>query len=88
MEPILVEALATVKALEFAMDMGFRMVVLEGDSIGVVNRFSSSVPDLSIVGVVLAEGKKLIGQFDSCSVMHTLRDGNKAAHALAQLGVG
>ncbi|XVF48478.1 hypothetical protein PTKIN_Ptkin03bG0193500 [Pterospermum kingtungense] len=55
--PQLVEALATVTALEFVRDMGFQRIILEVDSVGIINQLSSTCQDLSDIGVVLAEGE-------------------------------
>ncbi|XVF61986.1 hypothetical protein PTKIN_Ptkin08bG0179900 [Pterospermum kingtungense] len=73
---------------KFAMTMGFRKIVLEGDSIGVLKQLSLREQDLSAIGMVVKEGKVLLSHLDSCNIVHVLRDGNKVAHALAQIGVG
>ncbi|XVF60988.1 hypothetical protein PTKIN_Ptkin08bG0091900 [Pterospermum kingtungense] len=85
-DPLIVEALAAVKAIQFSVDMGFRNVEIEGDCKSVMGRLSSQNCDMSAVGMILEEGKILMHCFTTCSFSHTFRDGNKAAHALAQLG--
>ncbi|XVF56164.1 hypothetical protein PTKIN_Ptkin06aG0095400 [Pterospermum kingtungense] len=83
----LMEAVDVVKALEFAKDLGFGVIELEGDSISIMNRIDDTNLDLSHTGVVLDEGRCLNSLFMSCKVLYTLREGNKVAHALAQYGV-
>ncbi|XVF48516.1 hypothetical protein PTKIN_Ptkin03bG0196900 [Pterospermum kingtungense] len=79
--------MAAVKALQFPVDMGFRRIILEGDCSSVMGRLSAYEADLSAVGMILEEAKNMIGLFVSCVFSHTLREGNRAAHATAQLGV-
>ncbi|XVF64370.1 hypothetical protein PTKIN_Ptkin09bG0164200 [Pterospermum kingtungense] len=87
-DPFIAEAMAAEKALKFAKDMGFGCIELKGDAVGILNRLVDNSPDLSVAGVVLEEGKVLLQSFRFCKVMHTRRDGNRVAHALAQMGVG
>ncbi|OMO61292.1 hypothetical protein CCACVL1_23617 [Corchorus capsularis] len=44
------EALAASKAILWARDMGFRDVVLEGDSLTIIRKVNSSSPDLNPIG--------------------------------------
>ncbi|XVF64343.1 hypothetical protein PTKIN_Ptkin09bG0161900 [Pterospermum kingtungense] len=83
----MVEALAVVTALEFARDIGFQQIILEGDSVGIINQLSSTCQDLSYIEVVLAKGRAFSNQFVSCLFVHTRRKGNIVAHALAQFEV-
>ena len=39
-DPTTVEALAAVKALTFAKDMGFQKIILEGDALAVINKIN------------------------------------------------
>ncbi|KAG8488848.1 hypothetical protein CXB51_016748 [Gossypium anomalum] len=78
-----VEAITCVKALQFVKDMGFKHLVLEGDSQMVIKWISNSV-DYSSVTAYINDTMSLISQFLVCKVKHTLRDGNRAAHQLAK----
>ncbi|KAK5818854.1 hypothetical protein PVK06_023801 [Gossypium arboreum] len=78
-----VEAIACVKALQFAKDMGFQRLVLDGDSRMVIKWISNRV-DHSSVTAYINDTRSLISQFLVCKVKHTLRDGNRAAHQLAK----
>ncbi|XVF55630.1 hypothetical protein PTKIN_Ptkin06aG0051800 [Pterospermum kingtungense] len=59
---MLVKVLAAIKALEFARDMGFHDIVLEGDSKILVNRLLYSIQDISGVGVLVEEARLLSRQ--------------------------
>ncbi|MBA0579000.1 hypothetical protein Gorai_021269, partial [Gossypium raimondii] len=79
-----VEAIACVKALQFAKDMGFQRLVLEGDSRMVIKWIISNSVDHSSVTAYINDTRSLNSQFLVCKVKHTLRDGNWAAHQLAK----
>ncbi|XVF66829.1 hypothetical protein PTKIN_Ptkin10aG0069100 [Pterospermum kingtungense] len=59
-DPLLIEMPAIVKALKFSRDMSFGNVYVEGDALGVINRFGKVDLDLSSVGMVVDEGKRLV----------------------------
>ncbi|XVF54369.1 hypothetical protein PTKIN_Ptkin05aG0176000 [Pterospermum kingtungense] len=86
--PLMVEALAEVRALVFAQDMGFRFIELEGDSVGVTNKLNSNETDLPAIGNIIDKGKSACCWFASCQIMHTLRDNNRVAHEIAHFRVG
>ena len=49
MEPVVVEAYAAAKALEFGKDMGFQKIILEGDALKVIQQLNQSEQDFSII---------------------------------------
>ena len=55
-----VKLLACRKAVEFANDAGFSELVIEGDNSNVMKAFSSSLPDRSLVGNVVADVRHLV----------------------------
>lgn len=88
-DPLMAEALAVVKSLQFARDMGFTRVVVQGDFAGIVNRLKSGEDDLSAVGLAIKEGRALVGQFNWCTIIHKRRQCNSSAeHWLANYGMG
>ncbi|XVF77349.1 hypothetical protein PTKIN_Ptkin14bG0035700 [Pterospermum kingtungense] len=86
-DPFMIEAMAAVKCLQFAKDMRFNRIVIEGDSVGIISWLNSTQLDFSAIGMVLAEGIDLIGHFSFCSIIHTRREGNVAARGLAKYGL-
>ncbi|XVF84119.1 hypothetical protein PTKIN_Ptkin17bG0000400 [Pterospermum kingtungense] len=72
--PLMVEALAAMKDLEFAKDIGFGRIVLKGDSSRVIGRLNSSTSNLLDAGLVCEKGKMSKSFIASCVFIHTRRD--------------
>ena len=79
-----VETLACRKAVEFAADAGFSELIIEGDSFNVMKALSSSSPDLSVVGNVVADIQWLIHELRRVSINWVKRGCIRAAHVLAR----
>ena len=78
------EALACRKAFEFAMELGFTEMVIEGDNATVMKAVASSSGDLSLLGHVYEDIKCNICGLHYASISCVRREGNKVAHILAQ----
>ena len=78
------ETLACRKAVEFAVDTGFSELIIERDSINVMQAVSSSILDLLVVGNVVADIQWLIHGLRRVSINLVKRDCNRAAHVLAR----
>ncbi|XP_017635845.1 uncharacterized protein LOC108477876 [Gossypium arboreum] len=83
-----VEARACEWAILFAIAMGFRSVLLEGDSLTTIIKLSSSREDRSILRPILQHIRILEGQFEKVSYYFVPRGVNRAAHSLAMEGRG
>ncbi|XVE86645.1 hypothetical protein DITRI_Ditri18aG0051300 [Diplodiscus trichospermus] len=81
-----IEIQAAIKAMEFALQMGFKEVIIEGDVSGIINGLATSSRDLSNIGTLVEERTQISKLFTKVSFMYTKRGGNKAAHALAKMG--
>ncbi|XVF17074.1 hypothetical protein REPUB_Repub10bG0086500 [Reevesia pubescens] len=81
------EALAARRAMELACDLGFHIIVLEGDSLSVMKSLSSKTPDLSPIGPIIDEARTLSSMFHSSVLSHANREQNQAAHCAAKLGL-
>ena len=53
-----IEALAALKAVSFALELGFRSVILEGDSLGLIQILKSEECSLSPMGLLIEYVKK------------------------------
>ncbi|XVF01618.1 hypothetical protein REPUB_Repub04eG0104200 [Reevesia pubescens] len=69
-DPETVEAMIVVEALKFAADMGFNDIVLEGDSLRVVNLLKDEGFDRSCIGNLIMEGRRRLQGFRSTLVLH------------------
>ena len=80
-----VEVLTCRKALKFAIDAGFMEIILEGDSVVVMQTVSQAQPNLSRVGLIYENIWCLAAGFRSISTNCVRRTANSVAHALARL---
>ena len=48
------------KAIEFAIDIGFSRLVLEGDNVNVMQAISSQEANISLLGTIVEDIKHLI----------------------------
>ena len=78
------KVLAGRKALEFALDLGFSEVVLEGDNIGVMRSIQSKGANNSSLGHIYGDIHCLAAGFRVWSVSYVKRTANSVAHSLAK----
>ena len=81
-DPVIVEALVVVRAIEFAPHMGLNAVELEGDALGIIKKLQNRETDLSYIATLVDKDRNRIGAFTVCNSMNTRRTGNEAAHLL------
>ena len=77
------EALAALKALEFAADLGLIFVVLEGDSEILMNALMDNSLLLASFGLLIQDIKAYAEFFRCISFSHVHKEGNIVAHNLA-----
>ncbi|KAK5836891.1 hypothetical protein PVK06_012696 [Gossypium arboreum] len=73
-------------ALYFVLDMGFRNLILEGDSLTVIKKLTSNKMDRSILSPISQNILSLERFFEKVSYQFVSREINRAAHALAMEG--
>ncbi|KAI8572941.1 hypothetical protein RHMOL_Rhmol01G0240100 [Rhododendron molle] len=78
------EALAFREALITAAIRGFSEIIVEGDSLQVVQALIQDGKSLSDCSSILADCVELIPLFSSCSFIHVKRSCNRIAHSLAK----
>ena len=78
------EAVAAIKALYFAAELGISSIVLEGDSEIVIKALVSEDTSFADHGHLVEEAKLLSTSFIFCSFSHVKRQGNSAAHHLSR----
>ena len=82
----LVEALAACRAISFAKELSIHQMVIEGDSLRVIQAINGIRPVRTMYGHVIDDIRFLSSSI-SCSFLHVKRKGNRLAHALARRAV-
>ena len=83
-KPVEIEAIAAATALTFAKDLSFQRIILEGDSLEVIQALLEKIETLTPTGLLLEDVRSLSQNFDLLLYSHTKRDGNVVAHSLAK----
>ncbi|XP_075655242.1 uncharacterized protein LOC142625480 [Castanea sativa] len=78
------ETLACRRAVEFAVDIGFSELVIEGDNAAVMTSLSSPGPNMSRLGHIVHDIQWMATGFRWVYVSHVNRDANSVAHLLAR----
>ncbi|KAL3825323.1 hypothetical protein ACJIZ3_021352 [Penstemon smallii] len=85
LDPTAAEARAALLAVEFAKERNWSKVIVEGDSSVVVNAIGCSSESRADYGIIIEDIKHIASSFESFSIQHLRREGNRVAHELAQL---
>lgn len=86
-EPMVVEALVALQAVEFSRDLGLQDIILEGDSLQVVNVILEHEDSWCRFGEIEVDIKLVLGSFRSWDIKHVKWSQNNAAHGLAKESV-
>ena len=78
------EAVAAVKALNFAAELGLSSVVVEGYSEIAIKALLSEDISFADHGHLVEEAKLIFALFSFCIFSHVKRQGNSVAHCLAR----
>ena len=78
------EAYAARSAAQLAINLGFKEVDIEGDSITIVNALLNSAPCCTLYGHLVNDTKNAAHSFLSVQFLHVKRDGNLVAHSLTK----
>ena len=79
-----VETLAARRAVEFALELGFENIILEGDSEILIKILNSSNRSLAPFGHIINDINFLASRFACFSATHVKRHCNRVAHSLAR----
>lgn len=82
----LVEALAACRAINFAKELSIHQMVVEGDSLWVIQAINDVRPVQTMYGHVVNDIRFLSSSV-SCSFLHEKHKSNKLAHALTRRAV-
>ncbi|KAK8553757.1 hypothetical protein V6N12_030740 [Hibiscus sabdariffa] len=84
-DDFIAEAKACASAVLFAIELGFRFVHVEGDSLTVIRKFSIDSMDKSIIQPIITYIKVKLQLFKRITFSHVGRQGNATAHTLARI---
>ncbi|KAK9044873.1 hypothetical protein V6N11_058764 [Hibiscus sabdariffa] len=80
------EVRACEDAINLAINLDFRSIQVEGDSFTLIKKLSPPSIDKSIISLITTDIISKLGFFENVTFSHVGRQGNQAAHALAQKG--
>jgi ribonuclease HI len=73
--------------VEFCKERGVQDIILEGDSLQVVQGLNERTPSWRRYGHLIDDTRALLGTYSRWMVHHVKRDANRAAHGLAKEGL-
>lgn len=79
-----IEALAILRGQQLCMPLGICKLVIESDSLLLVQELQASSDSLANAGNIIAEVRQLLSRFQEVQIQHVNRLGNSVAHALAR----
>jgi ribonuclease HI len=83
-DPTTAEALAAWRMADICVRLGFTEVILEGDSLEVVQALNREEPSWGRYGSLINDAKRLLQQLHNWKVCHVRRKANEATHRLAK----
>ena len=87
LKPIEIEAMAAIRAFEFAREVGISEAILERDSLLVIKALATKDIGLAPFGLLIQDAYRFTSAFSLLSYSHRKREGNQVAHDLAKLAV-
>ena len=87
LKPIEIEAMAAIRAFEFAREVGISEAILERDSLLVIKALATKDIGLAPFGLLIQDAYRFTSAFSLLSHSHIKREGNQVAHDLAKLAV-
>ncbi|MBA0756368.1 hypothetical protein Gogos_021456 [Gossypium gossypioides] len=73
-------------ALIYTEELGFRRIVVEGDSFSIIKKVVDAIEDESVSAALIKESKARIKNFDYIKFTFVPRMANRVAHEMAQKG--
>ena len=85
--PLEIEAKAASRALQFASELGFDQVIVEGDCQVLTNALIEDKSFLSTVGVIIDDIRFKVSCYNQLRYLHVKREGNKVTHSLVRYAI-
>ncbi|KAK8640058.1 hypothetical protein V6N13_138421 [Hibiscus sabdariffa] len=86
-DPFIAEAKACEMVVSFPIDLGFRRIQVEGDSLSIIKKLNSTIADKSVLSPIVNDINSMRDFFELVTFAHVGRLGNEAAHELARVAV-
>ena len=86
--PLITKAKAASKALQFAAELGFNRVILEGDCQVLIKALKEDGIFLCTDSLFIEDARFYARLFNELRYSHVKREGNKVAHSLTQYTLG
>jgi hypothetical protein len=86
-DPERAELLVSCRAVHLAKEGGVRKLALETDCLGAVAKLTSKELNMSIHGPLVEDIKKMLGEFEACSINHVRRPGNVVSTSFSKRGL-
>ncbi|XP_035546313.1 uncharacterized protein LOC118348520 [Juglans regia] len=83
-DPALAEAYGALIAVQFGLELGLSQVIIEGDSLQVINALKREEERCNSASMFVEEAKHLLNFFAKWEVSYVRRNGNYIAHLLAK----
>ncbi|KAF5449783.1 hypothetical protein F2P56_030195 [Juglans regia] len=83
-DPALAEAYGALIAVQFGVELGLSQVIIEGDSLQVINSLKREEEGCNSASMFIEEAKHLLNSFAKWEVSHVRRNGNYIVHLLAK----
>ncbi|MBA0696511.1 hypothetical protein Goari_003058, partial [Gossypium aridum] len=85
--PFAVEALVCLQAMKVGIDLGFRWVVMEVDTLSIIKKVKSNDKEKPVLSQYISDIKVLRKNYHRCWFRQTCRNGKKIAHVVAREAV-
>ncbi|XP_042974637.1 uncharacterized protein LOC122306269 [Carya illinoinensis] len=83
-DPLLAESIVALKAVILCNQLNMQDIILEGDSLNVVQMIKGEEKNWSCTGMIIQDTRTLLKKMKNWSVMHVSRNFNSIAHCLAK----
>ena len=87
LQPVEIEAIAAVRALEFGYEIGLIEAILEGDSKLIVNSLKTGRANMASMEPLIQDATIFSALYTKLLYSHCRRDDNKLAHSLARFSI-
>lgn len=80
LQPLMAEARVALLGVNFCLQLGYAHVVIEGDSLKIVQMVKDGSSGLSLLDLVVDDIRHLADRFEAVLISHVKRGGNVVAH--------